>query len=109
VYSLLPFFQDDVPLSLPTDPPNHIREYSQGPQGDPFAQPPPPDYYPSVGEAILTAKPHKKKRRVRRESNCGFCGGNGKKNKIGEPEEMVSCDECGRSGKFVRILFLTSS
>ncbi|KAI9454545.1 hypothetical protein BJY52DRAFT_1284058 [Lactarius psammicola] len=90
--------QDDVPLSFPTNTPHHIREYSQGPQGDPFAQPLPPEYFSPVTEAVLTAKPPKKKRKVRREPNCGFCSGNDKKNKIGEPEEMVSCDECGRSG-----------
>ncbi|KAH9958610.1 hypothetical protein BC827DRAFT_1362031 [Russula dissimulans] len=89
--------QASVTLSLATDVPHHIREYSQGPQGDPFAQPL-PDYFPPVSQAVLTPKPPKKKRRVRREPNCGFCGGNDKKNNVGEPEEMVSCDECGRSG-----------
>ena len=98
--SYIPFFQTVFPLSLPADAPNHIREYSQGPQGDPFAQPPPPEYFPPVNEVMLTPKPQKKKKKVRREPNCGFCGGNDKKNKTGEPEEMVSCDECGRSGWF---------
>jgi len=97
--SYLPFFQVDVILSLAPDVSHHIREYSQGPQGDPFAQPP-PDYFPPVTQAVPTPKPPKKKRRVRREPNCGFCGGNDKKNNVGEPEEMVSCDECGRSGEF---------
>ena len=100
--SYVPFFQTAFPLSLLPDAPNHIREYSQGPQGDPFAQPPPPDYFPPVSEAVLTPKPQKKKKKVRREPNCGFCGGNDKKNKIGEPEEMISCDECGRSGWSLR-------
>jgi hypothetical protein len=100
--SYTPFFQTVFPLSFPADAFNHIREYSQGPQGDPFAQPPPPEYFPPVSEAVLTPKPQKKKRKVRREPNCGFCGGNDKKNKIGEPEEMVSCDECGRSGWFLQ-------
>jgi hypothetical protein len=103
--SFVPCFQAVIPLSLAADAPLHIREYSQGPQGDPFAQPPPPDYFPPVTEAVLTTKPQKKKRRVRREPNCGFCGGNDRKNKIGEPEEMVSCDECGRSGWFSRRLY----
>ncbi|KAI9434207.1 hypothetical protein H4582DRAFT_1981297 [Lactarius indigo] len=93
-----PSFRTDVSLSLPSNIPHHIREYSQGPQGDPFAQPPPAEYFSPITEAIITAKPPKKKRKVRREPNCGFCNGNDKKNKIGEPEEMVSCDECGRSG-----------
>ena len=104
--SYTPFFQTVFPLSLPADAPNHTREYSQGPQGDPFAQPPPPEYFPPVSEAVLTPKPQKKKKKVRREPNCGFCGGNDKKNKIGEPEEMVSCDECGRSGWFFKVTIL---
>ena len=108
VCSYIPFFQTVFPpLSLPADAPGHIREYSQGPQGDPFAQPPPPEYFPPVSEAVLTPRPQKKKRKVRREPNCGFCGGNDKKNKIGEPEEMVSCDECGRSGWFLQGLYST--
>ena len=98
--SYVHYFQIAIPLSFAPDAPHHIREYSQGPQGDPFAQPPPPDYFPPVSEAVLNTKPLKKKRRVRREPNCGFCGGNDKKNTIGDPEEMVSCDECGRSGQF---------
>lgn len=89
--------QADGPLSLPTNTPHHIREYSQGPQGDPFAQPLPPEYFSPVAD-VPNTKPPKKKRKVRREPNCGFCGGNDKKNNIGEPEEMVSCNECGRSG-----------
>ncbi|KAF8274749.1 hypothetical protein EI94DRAFT_1712954 [Lactarius quietus] len=90
--------QDDISLSLPTNT-HLIREYSQGPQGDPFALPlPPPEYFSPATEAVLATKPPKKKRKVRREPNCGFCSGNDKKNNIGEPEEMVSCDECGRSG-----------
>jgi hypothetical protein len=103
--SYVPYFQTIIPLSLSADVPHHIRDYSQGPQGDPFAQPSPPDYFPPVSETILTPKPQKKKKRVRREPNCGFCGGNDKKNKIGTPEEMVSCDECGRSGWFSQLLY----
>lgn len=35
----------------------------------------------------------------RREEECGFCQGNDAKNKDDEPETMVSCEECGRSGE----------
>jgi hypothetical protein len=43
--------------------------------------------------------PPKKKRRPRREEECGFCEGNDQKNKAGEAELMVTCDDCGRSGE----------
>lgn len=33
-----------------------------------------------------------------REEECGFCQGNDSKNKDGDAEPMVSCEECGRSG-----------
>jgi hypothetical protein len=33
-----------------------------------------------------------------REEECGFCQGNDSKNQDGDPEPMVSCEECGRSG-----------
>ncbi|KAI0058778.1 hypothetical protein BV25DRAFT_1890871 [Artomyces pyxidatus] len=73
-------------------------EYSQGPQGDPFAPAPPPLYFAPESQEPPPSKPVKKKRKVRRERECGFCQGNDKKNSQGEPEAMVSCDECGRSG-----------
>lgn len=31
---------------------------------------------------------------------CDFCLGDASKNKSGEPEDMVSCAECGHSGKW---------
>lgn len=74
----------------------HLDQYSLGPQGDPFAPPPPAYFVPE--EPVHPPKPVKKKRKPRREPECGFCQGNDAKNKIGEPERMVSCDECGRSG-----------
>ncbi|RXW24284.1 hypothetical protein EST38_g1587 [Candolleomyces aberdarensis] len=58
-----------------------VRQYSQGPQ----AEPPQP------------AK-QKKKRRAKREEECGFCPGTDHRNKYGQPEKMASCHECGRSG-----------
>ncbi|KAF8558205.1 hypothetical protein OG21DRAFT_1595586 [Imleria badia] len=74
-------------------------QYDQGPQGDPFAPQPPAAYLP-IPEAELprVTKPPKRKRKPRREKECGFCQGNDTKNKLGEPEAMVFCEECGRSG-----------
>lgn len=74
-------------------------QYDQGPQGDPFAPQPPAAYLP-IPETELprVAKTQKRKRKPRREEECGFCQRNDGKNKHGEPEVMVSCEECGRSG-----------
>ncbi|KAI6039819.1 hypothetical protein EDC04DRAFT_2681670 [Pisolithus marmoratus] len=73
-------------------------QYDQGPRGDPFAPLPSTTYVP-IPELIAPApKPQKRRRKPRREEECGFCQGNDSKNKLGEPELMVSCDECGRSG-----------
>ncbi|KAL7279059.1 hypothetical protein ACG7TL_006895 [Trametes sanguinea] len=79
----------------------HIQQYPPGPQGDPFAQPPP--VFVPMDEPVepvpLPAKPLKRKKRPPpREEECGFCHGNDATNKNGEPERMVSCVDCGRSG-----------
>ncbi|KAH7925486.1 hypothetical protein BV22DRAFT_1011093 [Leucogyrophana mollusca] len=99
---------EQVPPEIILDPILHqpLRQYSQeprqydlGPQGDPFAPHPPAPYLPIQEEEVTPApKPPKKKRRPRREPECGFCQGNDLKNKAEEPEVMVSCDDCGRSG-----------
>ncbi|KAK2460903.1 hypothetical protein APHAL10511_007373 [Amanita phalloides] len=88
------------PLPLPTPHQQYpTRQYSQGPQGDPFAPPPVPAYFPIQPEPLVPPpKQLKRKRKPRREEECGFCQGNDGKNKMGVPEEMVTCDECGRSG-----------
>ncbi|OCH95441.1 hypothetical protein OBBRIDRAFT_831000 [Obba rivulosa] len=78
----------------PIPPP---RQYSQGPQGDPFAPHVLSPYVPAEEPPLLSAKPAKKKRQPRREEECGFCQGNDSKNKYDQPEAMVSCAECGRS------------
>jgi hypothetical protein len=70
-----------------------------GPRGDPFAPQLPVAYLPIPEEEVAPAlKPQKRKRKPRREEECGFCQGNDSKNKQGEAEVMVSCEECGRSG-----------
>ncbi|KAF8623695.1 hypothetical protein AX17_007393 [Amanita inopinata Kibby_2008] len=90
-----------LPLPLPTshDQYSQARQYSQGPQGDPFAPPPVTTYIPIEPEPVNhPPKQLKRKRKPRREEECGFCQGNDKKNIDGGPELMVTCDECGRSG-----------
>jgi hypothetical protein len=82
-------------------PPQEHRQYSQGPQGDPFAPPPPSFQLPPDPEQEARRsppKPMRKKRKPRKEEECGFCQGNDEKNKKGERELMVTCDECSRSG-----------
>lgn len=80
-----------------------IRQYSQGPQGDPFAPQIPSPYFP-IQEQQPPPPPQpprpKRKRKFLREEECSFCQGNEKRNKAGEPENMVTCVECGRSGIF---------
>jgi hypothetical protein len=76
-----------------------VRQYSEGPQGDPFAPQPPPTYFPVEAEQpIVPQKPARRKKRPRKEEVCGFCDGDDTKNKEGQPELMITCDECGRSG-----------
>lgn len=77
--------------------------YLQGPQGDPFAPQPSPTYLPVEVELPVPPKPIKKKRKPRRETDCSFCGGDDTKNKEGEPETMVTCADCGRSGESIRV------
>ncbi|KAI5119834.1 hypothetical protein M0805_008400 [Coniferiporia weirii] len=97
---------------LHQDPNTHLRRslsptvfqrYAQGPQGDPFAPQLPPHFFPSTNlnaeeQVHAIQKPVKRKRRPRREEDCGFCGGNDSKNRRNGQERMVACDDCGRSG-----------
>ncbi|KAF9266517.1 hypothetical protein L218DRAFT_996694 [Marasmius fiardii PR-910] len=80
----------------------YMNQYDQGPQGDPFALPPQTTFFPPpalVEEAhVQTPKPPKRKRKPKREEECGFCQGNDSNNKHGEPEQMLTCHVCGRSG-----------
>lgn len=86
------------PPLYPPYQPSRVDSYPQGPQGDPFAQPP-PVYIPVEEPVPLPAKPVKKRKRpVAREEECGFCSGNDSENREGQPELMVSCVDCGRSG-----------
>ncbi|KAF8907316.1 hypothetical protein CPB84DRAFT_1674945 [Gymnopilus junonius] len=77
----------------------NLRLYSQGPQGDPFAPQVPMPYFPIEREQPPPPPPKiKRRRKVYREEECSFCQGNETKNKLGEPEPMLTCHECGRSG-----------
>lgn len=44
-----------------------------------------------------TPKPPRKKRRVAREKECGFCIQEGRKDVV--HESLLTCTECGRSGE----------
>ncbi|GLB40489.1 putative histone acetyltransferase [Lyophyllum shimeji] len=56
-------------------------------------------YFPiQLEQSMLPRKPVKRKRKPPREPECSFCRGNDRKNKMGQPELMATCDECGRSG-----------
>lgn len=91
----------DQPVSSPGRRQYHVQQYSDAPQGDPFAEPPVIPFFPPFPAAsVPPPKPAKKKRRPRREPECGFCEGNDKRNKQGKPELMHTCSECGRSGMF---------
>ena len=97
-----PSLQTPQPSPLfPSYQSSRVDSYPQGPQGDPFPQPP-PVYLPVEEPVPLPAKPVKKRKRpVAREEECGFCSGNDLENKHGQPELMVSCVDCGRSGMFL--------
>lgn len=73
-------------------------QYDNGPRGDPFAPQLSAPYIPVPEPIPQAVKPQKRRRKPRREEECGFCQGNDSKNKHGHPEPMVSCEECGRSG-----------
>ncbi|KAF7330289.1 Histone acetyltransferase [Mycena venus] len=74
-------------------PPNHFTQYSQAPQGDPFA--PQPEYHPIADEPPppSPSKPARRRRGPPRERECGFCG----QKKAGQTERMATCHDCGRS------------
>ena len=80
-----------------------IRQYSQGPQGDPFAPQIPSPYFPIQEQPLPPPQPPKpkRKRKFLREEECSFCQGNETRNKAGKPESMVTCVECGRSGIYL--------
>ena len=41
-----------------------------------------------------------KKKKVDASTFCGFCRGTAQCNKDGEEEELISCADCGNSGRF---------
>jgi len=88
---------------------DQVRQYSQGPQGDPFAPQmvlPYHTYDNLIAEQqrqqvqpISTMARNKKKGRPRKDDQmCSFCNGTALKNKHGVPERLSKCFECHRSG-----------
>lgn len=78
--------------------PQEYLPYSQGPQGDPFAQPPPAYFTVPETQTRLSPPPTKRRRKeVIRELICRTCSGNDNQNSAGAPERMLSCGECGHS------------
>ena len=61
--------------------------------------------HPSPTPNLLAPVPMqpKRKRPPVREEECSFCRGNDNGNKHGQPELMVTCAICGRSGKLSAI------
>lgn len=94
-HAQVPCFQTQT---QPSPDEYRVRQYSQGPQGDPFAPQIVGPFFPVEHEPPVPPQKPKRKRRVRREEECSFCQGNEKRNKNGDPEPMATCDECGRSG-----------
>ena len=81
-----------------------LPQYSEGPQGDPFAPQLPPAYFPEEApQTVILQKPVKKKRRAPRESLCSICG---EEQKVGAKgsEAMLVCVECGTRGKLATTL-----
>ncbi|KAJ6468407.1 hypothetical protein C8R45DRAFT_1105764 [Mycena sanguinolenta] len=72
---------------------NQYNQYSQVPQGDPFA--PQPEFLPMPDEPppVSPSKPARRRRGPPRERECGFCG----QRKTGQTERMATCHDCGRS------------
>ncbi|KAK7032839.1 histone acetyltransferase [Favolaschia claudopus] len=96
-----PTEQNHIPNTEPTrTPPREpspilYNQYSQAPQGDPFA--PQPEYHPILDEPPPPPSPSKPPRRRRappRERECGFCIEN---NRSRDGERLVTCYDCGRS------------
>ncbi|TFK72958.1 hypothetical protein BDN72DRAFT_815391 [Pluteus cervinus] len=94
-----PLLGPSTPVEPPQDPYSQVRQYSQGPQGDPFAPQPLP-FFP-IQPALEPPSPRKPPKRKRKpppkEKHCGFCGGIDT-NAEGVHETMVTCVECSRGG-----------
>lgn len=114
--------------------PDALRQYSQGPQGDPFAPQIAAPFLAALAlekqaeeeaeaaaraQAVAAAaaaaavgggaqaKGRRKRKGARAEEVCSFCSGN-THNKRGEEEAMIRCFECGRSGAWA-VLFSASA
>ena len=94
------YFESHQPLSDD----DQVRQYSQGPQGDPFAPQIPQPFF-AVEEPQLPPPQTKSKRkrkasaRVREHSGCWFCGKPERRGAGGRFERLLTCHECGRCGE----------
>ena len=72
-----------------------------------YGGPPPPGGVPMPMTGPISGGPPgpDKKKEVKPSGYCDFCLGDASENKkTGKPEELVSCAECGRSGKYLKKL-----
>ena len=72
-----------------------------------YGGPPPPGGVPMPMTGPISGGPpgQDKKKEVKPSGYCDFCLGDASENKkTGKPEELVSCAECGRSGKYLKKL-----
>ena len=52
-----------------------------------------------ISQAASAAQAQSKKPRAQPSPLCGFCLGTAEKNRDGVPEVLISCADCGNSGK----------
>ncbi len=76
---------------------SHHIQYSQGPQGDPFAPPEPPAFPVDAPPPPVQPKAVKRKRRPSPENACSVCG---REEKLGtdSPQVMLTCVDCKSKG-----------
>jgi hypothetical protein len=77
---------------------SHRIQYTQGPQGDPFAPQELPVLLPVEAPQSLQLKSAKRRRRIPRESVCSVCRSE-EKIGIDGPEPLLSCVDCKLKGQ----------
>ncbi|KAJ7746391.1 hypothetical protein B0H16DRAFT_1726567 [Mycena metata] len=77
------------PSSPREEHPNHFSQYSEAPQGDPFAPQPESHPIPDDEPPPPPPKPTRRRRGGQRKEECGSCG------KKSPP--LVTCNECGKN------------
>ncbi|KAJ7039611.1 hypothetical protein C8F04DRAFT_1317664 [Mycena alexandri] len=69
--------------------PNHFSQYSEAPQGDPFAPQPESHPIPDDEPPPPPPKPARRRRGGQRKDECGICGE--------KSPPLVTCNECGKN------------